>query len=636
MASELQEDGISNSRRLAHNHVRLGIAEDHHRELVAENPPQTLVTPFEEGKHKDNPNKSSEGPRLVIDEYVKPLPFGNGPGAKPYFPKATKEFWNGSGVPKSMWETIACPVADVEKYLENPMRCIIGDGTGTIMATIDAVKDFDFTEIMIQTVVPLAKELIWNFTGLGIFEKVFGFICDAIGAIEGIFSSVGDAFESVGNWFVDLFSGRRLQGGDNSYDVSVESQSWTSCSQAHNLVCSTISDTDSAKREKYSSNCQSCFDNNEGKDADFVCDVCKTCYKPYHEEMPTMGGLCLPTIIARKLHDTDKMVPVAVTQMMNTLLLSKHIEKNRGVTLNEIKGLISSDLGERTVEDILGSQKDDTEQIIKDHAVEENKVLSAAISDASSFLSTTIQDTCRVHPDRTRRSLLDSKIHLPPVDPPVTRDGEINEILQSDGVRKTAAEQAAKLGISEAQVKEALAELLQGLGSENNNGLNDVFMDAMAKDPNFVANVAQEVKSEFDRDPEKYERELSSHLLKSAIDPKTKLLDTQRLRNIQETLTNIRKGNSDSGLMGATGRNLGAGEDACDAGLKAIKGWIQGFIGDVLVGIIENTTFATDFPDEDIEGLLLMPTAFVKTLDPFQEGGVMFTFRKILYKVSEW
>lgn len=33
MASELQ-DGISNSRRLAHNHVRLGIAEDHHRELL--------------------------------------------------------------------------------------------------------------------------------------------------------------------------------------------------------------------------------------------------------------------------------------------------------------------------------------------------------------------------------------------------------------------------------------------------------------------------------------------------------------------------------------------------------------------------------------------------------------------------
>ena len=634
MASELQ-DGISNSRRLAHNHVRLGIAEDHHRELVAKNPPQTLVTPFEEGKHKDNPNKSSEGPRLVIDEYVKPLPFGNGPGAKPYFPKATKEFWNGSGGPKSMWETIACPVADVEKYLENPMRCVIGDGDGTIMATIDAVKDFDFAELMKKTVIPLAKELIWNFTGFGVFEKVFGFICDAIGVVESIINSVGDAFEDVGNWFVNLFS-RRLQGSDNSYDVSVQSQSWNSCSQAHNLVCSRISDSDSAKREKYSQNCLSCFDTNEGKDDGFDCDVCKTCYRPYHEQMPTMGGLCLPIIIAQKLQQNDKIVPIAVTQMMNTLLLSRHIEKNRGVTLDEIKGIISSNLGERTVEDIL----DDKGKNIKDHVVKEIKEnVVAAISGASNSLTKTIQDTCHVHPDRTRRSL-DSKIHLPPVDPPGTRDGEINEILQSDGVRKTAAEQAAKLGISEAQVKEALAELLQGLGSENNNGLNDVFMDAMAKDPNFVANVAQEVKSEFDRDPEKYERELSSHLLKSAIDPKTKLLDTQRLRNIQETLANIRKGNSDSGLMGATGRNLGDGEDACNAGLKAIKTAVQKFIGDVLEKIIDQTDFADVFnggvDDEVIDGLLLMPTAFVKSLDPFQEGGVMFTFRKILYKVSEW
>lgn len=57
-----------------------------------------------------------------------------GPGVKPVLPKANADFWTGSGHPTSMWEATLCPVTDVAAFLSDPLRCIFGDGGGTIIS----------------------------------------------------------------------------------------------------------------------------------------------------------------------------------------------------------------------------------------------------------------------------------------------------------------------------------------------------------------------------------------------------------------------------------------------------------------------------------------------------------------------
>ena len=97
--------GTESSRRLAHNHVRLGIDEEHHRKLVPENPPSGIVKMFTEQTYQNLP---STGPRLKIDTFMDDaLPFGDGPGVRPGLPQGTRDFWLGDGPPTQMWE-VSC------------------------------------------------------------------------------------------------------------------------------------------------------------------------------------------------------------------------------------------------------------------------------------------------------------------------------------------------------------------------------------------------------------------------------------------------------------------------------------------------------------------------------------------------
>ena len=91
--------GAENSRRLARNHMRLGIDEEHHRELVPENPPAGIVKRFDSTQEAP-----SKGPKLDMDTFADALPFGYGPGIQPGLPKGTRDFWLGTGAPTQMWE----------------------------------------------------------------------------------------------------------------------------------------------------------------------------------------------------------------------------------------------------------------------------------------------------------------------------------------------------------------------------------------------------------------------------------------------------------------------------------------------------------------------------------------------------
>jgi hypothetical protein len=78
---------------------------------------------------------------------MKEMPFGDGPGVMPGFPEGTPGFWQGlegeAGYATKMWEVVACPVADVEGFLSNPMRCFFGDDESPFDFLSGAIKDND-------------------------------------------------------------------------------------------------------------------------------------------------------------------------------------------------------------------------------------------------------------------------------------------------------------------------------------------------------------------------------------------------------------------------------------------------------------------------------------------------------------
>lgn len=100
-----------------------------------------------------------EGPRVSINGTSDALPFGDGPGYMPSFPKGTNAFWERSGGPEAIWEIVACPVADVESFLENPLRCIFGGEDGSLLDLYSTIDGSSIEDAMTDAIVPIAGEL---------------------------------------------------------------------------------------------------------------------------------------------------------------------------------------------------------------------------------------------------------------------------------------------------------------------------------------------------------------------------------------------------------------------------------------------------------------------------------------------
>lgn len=139
---ELREGVVVSDRFEKNPHI---IRHDHARDLIAANPNPGWAgdTPV---INEYTPSEFPPGKiPLKTDQTQDAMPFGDGPGVMPALPKGTKEFWTGQGFAQEMWEVVACPVADVEGYLSNPLRCFFGDGEDLSPYTwlADTLKDTD-------------------------------------------------------------------------------------------------------------------------------------------------------------------------------------------------------------------------------------------------------------------------------------------------------------------------------------------------------------------------------------------------------------------------------------------------------------------------------------------------------------
>lgn len=71
-----------------------------------------------------------------------------------------------------MWEVVACPVADVDSFLSNPLRCVFGGDDGSVMDFFSSLDGSQIATVMVNAILPIAGEAIWAISPLGWLENV--------------------------------------------------------------------------------------------------------------------------------------------------------------------------------------------------------------------------------------------------------------------------------------------------------------------------------------------------------------------------------------------------------------------------------------------------------------------------------
>mmetsp|Transcript_14626 Transcript_14626/g.21568 ORF Transcript_14626/g.21568 Transcript_14626/m.21568 type:complete len:1051 (+) Transcript_14626:463-3615(+) len=162
--------------------------------------------------------------RVKITETQTAIPFGEGPGLFPPYPKATKTFWepdeNGNYSPATqLWEVSVCPLADVKGYLTNPFRCYFGDLDGgsdpwkwvTRMfysCDGDSLEDCTIWSFIANDIIPIIAEIVVSLLPIKIFDDLFAFLCPLFEIVSEILDVVGFILDAVGGIF-SIFGGRR-------------------------------------------------------------------------------------------------------------------------------------------------------------------------------------------------------------------------------------------------------------------------------------------------------------------------------------------------------------------------------------------------------------------------------------------
>jgi len=623
-AGELKS-GAHNSRRLARNHIRLGIDEEHHRKLAPENPPARVVKLFEEQGLQGFP---STGPKLEIDNFTQSLPFGDGPGVKPGLPQGTRDFWLGDKPPTKVWEVVACPVYDIERFLSDPLSCVFGDGEGTIMDFIRNIDPDKIVSVLKETVVPIAVEFVWAISPMIILEKALAFLCDVLGIVDSIKDFVGGAVGDVVDFFnpfslFDVNSLNQLEDGD----------SFAPCDGDDFSIC----------REEANIDCDECLE--DPKKTAEECGECRHCWKPLGKAVPQMDGICLSSVQLREL--TTNPMPIATSQGIYSILLSNYVTKTSDpeAIVDAVSGLISSKKN-MTVEDLVDT-------------------LAVNIDEKTDDIIDHIDETCD-NPDLAHRQLFDQKaskdgsnkdrisefvVEPGPVKKNIKKshlfeqsdnneedDEKISNFLGSDAVKDIKRRAAKDLGMASENVDKAFHLFKDAFGSDVSH--KDKIKEKMMNDPAIAHELEEMFKDEVRKNPEKYQKQVTGRLLKTAINPNTGFLEKERMKKIHSALVSAREGN----LLAKKKSGLG---DECDEILAAVKKEIQDFMADVLISLIDKIAdsgdsgaFNTDqqgtnYDLDFAEGLMKIPVGFVKMLDPFQSNSFMHAILRLVIKAYQ-
>ncbi|KAL3912986.1 MAG: hypothetical protein SGARI_000880, partial [Bacillariaceae sp.] len=339
-----EKDGLT-SFRLAKNRMLLGLApvegDERHRHLLINTLQEGIVQVFNESGTE---TPVGEGNRVSVSgPQDGTLPWGDGPGAVPGVPQTDSTYFKGEGFPQEMWEAVACPVADVDGFLGDPLLCLFGDGNGDVTDFIADIADNEgfISEFLDDVFIPLAAEAMYTFSGVDWILKIFGEICkifdlsdDINKAVEEI-KKVVDKIKKVVNKVKKIVSRRRklqiTDGGD-----------FSTCPSAQHLSSISADTTCTHSNGLSDDDCQKCL-----LDVNATCDGCLTCWQGISEGVPDMDGICLPTADVRLSElgedGLGEEIQLDLYFQWYSIITSNYVKKNAGADLTPILQALGTD-----------------------------------------------------------------------------------------------------------------------------------------------------------------------------------------------------------------------------------------------------------------------------------------------------
>ena len=95
-------------------------------------------------------------------------------------------------------KVVACPVADVESFLKEPLRCVYGDGDGTITDLfLSSIESDDIANVLTKGIAPIAVEALWAMSPMSPLSQIFTTVCNAIGIVDDVIRTVDDVVRNI-------------------------------------------------------------------------------------------------------------------------------------------------------------------------------------------------------------------------------------------------------------------------------------------------------------------------------------------------------------------------------------------------------------------------------------------------------
>eukprot|EP00957_Ditylum_brightwellii_P211836 15366656-Ditylum_brightwellii.AAC.1 len=531
-----------------------------------------------------------------------PLPFGDGPGVMPGYPEGTREFWEAQpdAYPKQMWE-------DPTMFLQNPLRCYFGDGTGFLWSFIEnAFTGDEIFNIIKSFAAPLGAKII---TDMIVPTHLFQPVIESI--VEGVSSSVGGIADTADD-IIDLIDSlnpfrRKLS---ESPSLQCDANHWHSCN---------INNT----------GCTQCFIERKNS-TEKGCSDCHICYRPLYQSKPDMQGVCLALDSALEVTPANKkgqhyVLPVAREFLLN-LQQANYIEDKSNDMMKDLRlALFGS-----------GTSDENVKNIVMNECASPSEIECATVDDIKSVFDPyqrALQED--KHTETKMKSLRADDIS--------TGANDDEDTLHEKGP-SSGRLRARGLGLSDENVDSILSNLKDLFNSPGLKATKEDIQEKVKKlvsDPKVLKEITKRFEVNMDDSGNNPGVDIATQLLHQTIDKETGKIDTEIFNGLHDTLKEIQRGDTDifTSVEPTSEGSMRILNEECDYGsgcdqdciiqqkICELKGFIRCQIQKVIIDVFDEVGEGFDpvkgyFENQgvDIEASLGMVFAFVKELDPFSGG----------------
>jgi hypothetical protein len=383
-----------------------------------------------------------------------------------------------------------------------------------------------------------------------------------------------------------------------------------------------------------------------------------------------MDGLCIDTAKLRKLMAEQPTIPIETSQALYATMMARYIEK---AAADQVISAVTTALGtdgidpdknvidqvteagtasqEATIAKIeevsgtvTGAITTAKEAIAVDITTAKNAITGDTTAAKDGILAeiAKIPTTCPT-PGSRRLATPEEKIEeilSSSSDPVRSPEDKVRDFLRSDAAKKTMDE-ASHMGLESDQVEDVISQLLGLSGGDEAKAANEK-LKASIEDPEVLGYLESLLSAEITNNSGTHAEELAGRILKTAVNPKTRQLDVEKLHGIQTSLRSLREDHK------TRARKLGL-QSSCEDALKAVVTVVKDFIKDtldmVITALAEGLEGANAFSSvlgndsgydtDDVAKALQMPLGMVQVMDPWRQDGFLAEVMGGVIKVSQ-